>query len=55
MEPVTADLRESGPNEGEKFPWNLFYCFYNKKTAKCDGYMRHIANESAPKEQQRLL
>ena len=67
MEPVTADLRESGPNEGEKllhvmpvtfsnfFLGICFIVFTTKKTAKCDGYMRHIANESAPKEQQRLL
>ena len=68
MEPVTADLRESGPNEGEKLlhvmpvTFSIFFlgiCFIvfttTKKTAKCDGYMRHIANESAPKEQQRLL
>ena len=59
MEPVTADLRESGPNEGEKLLHVLPVTFSNtsslefvflflqqKKTAKCDGYMRHIANES---------
>ena len=41
-----TDLRESGPNEGEKFlhvmpvnfsnffPWNFFYCFYNNNNKK---------------------
>ena len=66
MEPVTADLRESGPNEGEKllhvmpvtfsnFFLGIFFIVFTtttkKKTAKCDGYMRHTANESAPKQQ----
>ena len=65
-----TDLRESGPNEGEKllhvmpvtfsnFFLGIFLLFLQqqqkKKTAKCDGYMRHTANESAPKEQRRLL
>lgn len=65
-----TDLRESGPNEGEKllhvmpvtfsnFFLGIFFIVFTtttkKKTAKCDGYMRHTANESAPKEQRRLL
>ena len=70
MEPVITDLRETGPNEGEKLLYVMPVTFSNfflgicfiiftttttTKTAKCDGYMRHIANESAPKEQRRLL
>ena len=65
-----TDLRESGPNEGEKllhvmpvtfsnFFLGIFFIVFTttteKKTAKCHGYMRHTANESAPKEQRRLL
>ena len=65
-----TDLRESGPNEGEKllhvmpvtfsnFFLGIFFIVFTtttkKKPAKCDGYMRHTANESAPKEQRRLL
>ena len=65
-----TDLRESGPNEGEKllhvmpvtfsnFFLGIFFIVFTtttkKKTAKCDVYMRHTANESAPKQQRRLL
>ena len=67
MEPVTADLRESGPNEDEKLlhvmpvtfsNFILGICFIVFTTTKNSQmrrlHMRHTANESAPKQQRRL-